>query len=43
MGINEEPNEFTDDGGISDGARTFSGVTLRPNNYEFEIQYLSIS
>ena len=35
-------NEIVDDGGIFDGARTFSGVNLSPVSYEGEIQDISI-
>ena len=42
MGIKKAPNEVTADEDISDGARTFPGVTLSSCNYEGEIQDISI-
>ena len=42
MEIGNFQNEFTDDGDISDGDRTFPGATLSSNNYEEIIRRISI-
>ena len=42
MGIKKFRNEVIEDGDISDGARTFPGAILSPNNYEAEIQDIAI-
>ena len=41
MEIKKAANEFIGDGGIFDGARTFTDANLSPNNYEGEIQDIS--
>ena len=36
------PNEFAEDGNISDGDRTFTGATLSSGNYEGEVRDIAI-
>ena len=42
MGITKFASEFTDDGDITVGTDTFSGMTLSSDNYEGEIQDITI-
>lgn len=40
--IEKVANDVTEDGNITEGPRTFPGVTLSSNNYDGEIQDISI-